>query len=104
MADRSTFTAEEWNQVMQGVMAAGIAVTAADPSGLWGMLKEGMASSRALLALASARSAAAEVPTVAASAHRTKPHPTSTKPAGANRLRRRIVLAGLRYRIGVATR
>ncbi len=49
MADRSTFTAEEWNQVMQGVMAAGIAVTAADPSGLWGMLKEGMASSRALL-------------------------------------------------------
>ena len=30
-------------------MAAGIAVTAAEPSGLWGMLKEGMASSRALL-------------------------------------------------------
>lgn len=49
MADRTTFTADEWNQVMQGVMAAGIAVTAAEPSGLWGMLKEGMASSRALL-------------------------------------------------------
>ncbi|MCD2180761.1 hypothetical protein OCK02_04695 (plasmid) [Rhizobium sp. TRM96647] len=49
MADKSTFSAEEWNQLMQGVMAAGIAVTAADPSGLWGMLKEGMASSRALL-------------------------------------------------------
>lgn len=49
MADRSTFTPEEWNVLMQGVMAAGIAVTAAEPSGLWGMLKEGLASSRALL-------------------------------------------------------
>lgn len=49
MADKTTFTPDEWSQLMQGVMAAGIAVTAADPSGLWGMLKEGMASSRALL-------------------------------------------------------
>ena len=49
MADKTTFTADEWSQLLQGVMAAGIAVTAAEPSGLWGMLKEGMASSRALL-------------------------------------------------------
>lgn len=49
MADKSSFTPEEWSQLLQGVMAAGIAVTAAEPSGLWGMLKEGLASSRALL-------------------------------------------------------
>ncbi|MFD1327438.1 hypothetical protein [Mycoplana ramosa] len=49
MADKTTFTPDEWNQLLQGVMAAGIAVTAAEPSGLWGMLKEGLASSRALL-------------------------------------------------------
>ncbi len=49
MADKSTFTPEEWSVLLQGVMAAGIAVTAAEPSGLWGMLKEGMASSRTLL-------------------------------------------------------
>lgn len=54
MADRSTFTADEWRQLMQGVMAAGIAVTAAEPSGLWGMLKEGLASSRALFQAKSA--------------------------------------------------
>jgi hypothetical protein len=49
MADKSTFTPDEWKLLLQSVMAAGIAVTAADPSGLWGMLKEGMASTRALL-------------------------------------------------------
>ncbi|QRM53577.1 hypothetical protein [Sinorhizobium sp. BG8] len=49
MADKSTFTPDEWNLLLESVMIAGIAVTAADPSGLWGMLKEGMASSRTLL-------------------------------------------------------
>lgn len=49
MADKMTFTPDEWSQLLEGVMAAGIAVTAAEPSGLWGMLKEGLASSRALL-------------------------------------------------------
>jgi hypothetical protein len=63
MADRTTFSPDEWNLLLQAVMAAGIAVTAADPSGLWGMLKEGMASSRTLL---QAKSDAASAPLPAA--------------------------------------
>ena len=40
MASKAAFTPEEWNQVLGGVFMAGFAVTAADPSGLWGLLKE----------------------------------------------------------------
>ena len=43
MADKSNFTSDEWNVLLQGVIAAGIAITAAEPSGLWGLLKEGFA-------------------------------------------------------------
>ncbi|HEX2338831.1 MAG TPA: hypothetical protein VHI72_20425 [Hyphomicrobiaceae bacterium] len=49
MATRAAFTPEEWNQVLGGVFMAGFAVTAADPSGLWGLLKETFASGRALM-------------------------------------------------------
>lgn len=49
MADKSTFTKEEWAVLLQSVMAAGIAVTAAEPSGLWGMLKESFAGGSALV-------------------------------------------------------
>src|SRR5512145_960243 len=49
MASKTAFTPEEWNQVLGGVFMAGFAVTAADPSGLWGLLKETFASGRALL-------------------------------------------------------
>jgi hypothetical protein len=49
MADRSTFSTDEWNLLLESVMMAGIAVTAAEPSGLWGMLKESIANSSALL-------------------------------------------------------
>ena len=49
MASKAAFTAEEWNQVLGGVFMAGFAVTAADPSGLWGLLKETFASGRALI-------------------------------------------------------
>lgn len=49
MADKSTFTPDEWKLLLQSVMVAGIAVTAAEPSGLWGMLREGTASARTLL-------------------------------------------------------
>jgi hypothetical protein len=48
MASKTTFTAEEWKRLLQGSMIAAMAVTAADPSGLWGMLKEGLAASSAL--------------------------------------------------------
>lgn len=40
MANKSAFTAEEWQQVLGSVFMAGFTVTATDPSGLWGMLKE----------------------------------------------------------------
>ena len=49
MVSKAAFTAEEWNQVLGGVFMAGFAVTAADPSGLWGLLKETFASGRALI-------------------------------------------------------
>lgn len=49
MADKSTFTTDEWKTLLQSAMMAGIAVTAAEPSGLWGTLKESLASSSALL-------------------------------------------------------
>jgi len=44
MADKSSFTPDEWKLLLESVMAAGIAITAADPSGLWGLLKESFAS------------------------------------------------------------
>ena len=53
MANKNDFTPEEWTKVLDSIMVAGIAVSAADPSGLWGTLKEAAASS---LALAAAKS------------------------------------------------
>jgi len=50
MADKSNFTPEQWQLLLESVMMAGIAVSAADPSGLWGLLKESFAESRALAA------------------------------------------------------
>ena len=50
MANKTTFTPEEWKQVLESVMLSGLAVTAADPSGLIGVLKESMATGRSLLA------------------------------------------------------
>src|SRR5262245_30201005 len=50
MASKNDFTPEEWTKVLESIMVAGIAVSAADPSGLWGTLKEAAASSSALAA------------------------------------------------------
>ena len=49
MPDKSNFTPDEWKLLLESVMAAGIAVSAAEPSGLWGLLKESFASGSALL-------------------------------------------------------
>ena len=49
MANKTAFTADEWNHVRAGAFMAGFAITAADPSGLWGLLKETFASGRALI-------------------------------------------------------
>ena len=48
MADKTTFTREEWTQLLESPMMAGMAITAADPSGLWGLLKESFAGGSAL--------------------------------------------------------
>ena len=43
MPDKSNFTPDEWNLLLESVTSAGIAITAAEPSGLWGLLKESFA-------------------------------------------------------------
>ncbi len=43
MSLKEKFTSEEWARVVGAPMLAGIAVTAADPGGLWGALKESTA-------------------------------------------------------------
>lgn len=50
MTTKKDFTPEEWTQVLESIMLTGIAVSAADPSGLWGTLKEAFASSSAMSA------------------------------------------------------
>lgn len=48
MADKTSFTTDEWTLLLESPMIAGMAVTAADPSGLWGLLKESLATGGAL--------------------------------------------------------
>ena len=49
MANKTNFTPEEWTKLLESPMMAGMAITAAEPSGLWGMLKESFSSGWALL-------------------------------------------------------
>jgi len=49
MTDKSNFTPDEWKLILESVMMAGIAVSAAEPSGLWGLLKESFAGGTALV-------------------------------------------------------
>jgi hypothetical protein len=49
MTTKSDFTPDEWKMILGSPMLAGMAVTLADPSGLIGLLQEGMASGRAML-------------------------------------------------------
>jgi hypothetical protein len=50
MANKASFTPEEWTKVLESVAVTGMAVTAAEPSGLWGTLKEAFAGGAALAA------------------------------------------------------
>ena len=43
MSLKDSFTAEEWARVVGAPMLAGVAVTAAEPGGLWGAVKESAA-------------------------------------------------------------
>jgi NAD/NADP transhydrogenase alpha subunit len=49
MTTKAAFTPDEWKSLLQSPLLVGIAVSAAEPSGLFGMLKESMSSARALL-------------------------------------------------------
>ncbi|MCI4678849.1 hypothetical protein K9U39_11450 [Rhodoblastus acidophilus] len=49
MASKADFKADEWQKLLGAPMLAGLAVTFAEPSGLFGVLKESMASSQALI-------------------------------------------------------
>src|SRR5262245_5679037 len=48
MADKTSFTRDEWTLLLESPMIAGMAITAAEPSGLWGTLKESFAGGSAL--------------------------------------------------------
>ena len=48
MTVRDGFDDDEWRMVLGGPLLAGVAVTAADPGGLWGGLREGLALGGAL--------------------------------------------------------
>jgi len=53
MANKTNFTLEEWKLLLESPMMTSMAVTAADPGGLWGMLKESFASATELAKAAS---------------------------------------------------
>lgn len=57
MASKSDFTTEEWQKILESVLMSGMAVSATEPSGLWGMLKEGMASARSMAEVKANKSA-----------------------------------------------
>src|SRR5262245_4616639 len=48
MTNKSNFTPDEWSVLLQSMIAAGTAVSAAEPSGLWVLLKESFAGGTAL--------------------------------------------------------
>lgn len=49
MATKASFTPEEWSKIMESVALSGMAVTAADPSGVIGLLQESFASAGTLM-------------------------------------------------------
>jgi hypothetical protein len=49
MVTKTDFTPEEWGRIVASPMVAGMAITAADPSGPWGLLQEGIAGGRSVL-------------------------------------------------------
>ena len=66
MATKASFTPEEWTLLLESPMMAGMAVSAAEPSGLFGMLKESFATGSALVATKMDATANALVKAVAA--------------------------------------
>lgn len=50
MAGKESFSPDEWARVVASPMLASMAITAADPSGLWGLLREAFSGGQSLLA------------------------------------------------------
>ena len=50
MAVKTNFSSDEWNTVLEAPVLAGFAITAADPSGIFGTLAEGWANAKELAA------------------------------------------------------
>ena len=48
MTDKTNFTKDEWALLLRSPMNAGMAITAAEPSGLFGLLKDSFAGGTAL--------------------------------------------------------
>lgn len=48
MAIKADFTTEEWTKLIESPMLVGMAISAAEPSGLWGLLQEGFSGARQL--------------------------------------------------------
>ena len=42
MPDKSNFTSDEWKVLLESVMMASIAITAAETHGLWGLLQKAL--------------------------------------------------------------
>ena len=53
MTDKTNFTKDEWALLLRSPMNAGMAITAVEPSGLFGLLKESFAGGAALAQAAS---------------------------------------------------
>jgi len=66
MVDKASFTKDEWTLLLKSPMIAGMAITAAEPSGLWGLLKESFAGGTALTKVATDASANSLVKAVVA--------------------------------------
>ncbi|MEM7178060.1 MAG: hypothetical protein AAGD47_06955 [Pseudomonadota bacterium] len=49
MSIKEKFTPTEWEHLLQSPMLAGLAITAADPGGLWGAVREGGAMAGSLM-------------------------------------------------------
>jgi hypothetical protein len=49
MGTKSNFISEEWARLLASPMVAGMAITAADPSGLWGLLQEGLSGVQSIV-------------------------------------------------------
>jgi hypothetical protein len=48
MSNKQNFTADEWTKLLESVVLASMAVSAADPNGLWGTIREAFASRSAI--------------------------------------------------------